>query len=228
MNRKYYIISFFCLLFGVVIGLLSNDLLIGSTTLVTGILCAYFASEGRRINYIFGLINYILMGYVSLKNHLFGLFIFYIFLFSPLQIKGFITWKNKSDDKNNLEVRSFTLKNSIIITITCIVGSFLVGYILNLIPKDELSFMDASSNCVNLCGVILMILRFRESWWIWLINNIIDLSIWIIVFINNGENSFMMLLVSISYLIINIYGIIKWNIIIKQGSLWNVYSRNFP
>lgn len=57
-----------------------------------------------------------------------------------------------------------------------------------------------------------MILRFKESWWIWLVNNVIDLIIWIITFINNGEGSMMMLLVSIGYLLINIYGIIKWNL----------------
>ena len=72
--------------------------------------------------------------------------------------------------------------------------------------------MDATSNCINLCGVILMILRFKESWWLWLFNNAVDLGIWFITFVNKGENSTMMLLVSIGYLLINIYGIIKWNL----------------
>lgn len=213
VNKKYLFIILVTIIFSYVIGILSKDLLIGGTTLLTGILCAYFASEGKRINYIFGLINYILMGYVSYKNNLFGLFVFYIFLFAPLQVKGYFTWKDSLDNSNNLKIRSFTLKNSIIITFSCIICSFIIGYLLSTIKGQVLAFMDASSNCVNLCGVILMILRFKESWWIWLINNIIDLSIWIVIFINNGNNSFMMLLVSIFYLIINIYGIIKWSII---------------
>ena len=62
-----------------------------------------------------------------------------------------------------------------------------------------------------------MILRFKESWWIWLVNNIIDLGIWIITFVERGEGSFMMLLVSIGYLLINIYGIIKWSINAKKN-----------
>ena len=76
--------------------------------------------------------------------------------------------------------------------------------------------MDASSNCINLCGIILMILRFKEAWWIWLVNNIIDLIIWIITVLNKGDGSIMMLLVSIGYLLINIYGIIKWTLNAKQ------------
>ena len=93
----------------------------------------------------------------------------------------------------------------------------MLGYVLTLIPSQRLAFMDATSNCINLCGVILMILRFKEAWWIWLINNMIDLVIWIITAINGGEGAIMMLLVSIGYLLINVYGVIKWNIEAKKG-----------
>lgn len=217
MNKKYIIITVICTTLSIISGILTKDLIIGGTTLLTGLLCAYFASEGKRINYILGLINYLLMGYVALKNNLYGIFFFYIFVFSPLQIKGFFTWKKSSNKEGNVQVREFTFKNSIIITISCIIGSCILGYILTLIPNQRLAFMDATSNCINLCGVILMILRFKESWWLWLINNIIDLLIWIITTINHGEGAIMMLFVSIGYLLINIYGVIRWDLEAKKG-----------
>lgn len=40
---------------------------------------------------------------------------------------------------------------------------------------------------------------------------IIDLTIWIILTVYGGEGAIMMLMVSIGYLLLNIYGIIKWN-----------------
>ena len=221
MNKKYIIITCLCIIISLVSSIISNDIIVGGTILLTGLLCAYFASEGKRINYILGLINYLLMGYVAFKNNLYGIFFFYIFIFSPLQIKGFMIWNKNLDEEKNVKVREFTLKNSIIITLSCIVGSLLLGYLLTFIPNQRLAFMDSSSNCINLCGVILMMLRFKESWWLWLINNVIDLGIWIITFINKGEGSAMMLLVSIGYLLINIYGIIKWNIDAKKGSIRN-------
>lgn len=217
MNKKYFAITLICLIISIVSGIISNDLLVGGNILLTGLLCAYFASEGKRINYILGLINYLLMGYVAFKNNLFGIFFFYIFIFSPLQVKGFITWNKNLNSNKNVKVREFTFKNSIIITLSCILGSFLLGYLLTLIPSQRLAFMDATSNCINLCGVILMILRFKEAWWIWLINNIIDLIIWIITTINGGKGAIMMLLVSIGYLLINIYGVLKWNIEAKKS-----------
>lgn len=150
---------------------------------------------------------------------MFGIFFFYIFIFSPLQINGYLTWKKNSDNEKNVKVREFNLKNSIIITLSCVMSSFILGYLLSLIPGQRLALMDATSNCINLCGVVLMILRFKESWWLWLINNIIDLLIWIITVINKGEDSIMMLLVSIGYLLINIYGIIKWSIEAKKNKV---------
>lgn len=217
MSKKYFAITLICLIISIVSGIISNDLFVGGTILLTGLLCAYFASEGKRINYILGLINYLLMGYVAFKNNLFGIFFFYLFVFSLLQVKGFITWNKNLNSDRNVKVREFTFKNSINITLSCIVGSFLLGYLLTLIPSQRLAFMDATSNCINLCGVILMILRFKEAWWIWLINNIIDLIIWIITTINGGKGAIMMLLVSIGYLLINIYGVLKWNIEAKKG-----------
>ncbi len=216
MNKKYLIITIICLIISLISGIISHDIIIGGTILLTGLLNAYFASEGKRLNYILGLINYILMGYVSLKNNFYGLFFFYLLVFAPLQIKGFLTWNNNLNENNNVKVREFTLKNSIIITTSCVLASLILGYLLTLIPNQRLAFMDAASNCINLCGVILMILRFKESWWLWLVNNVIDLSIWLITFLNKGEGSTMMLLVSIGYLLINIYGIIKWQLDAKK------------
>ena len=93
MNKKYIIITAICTVLSIISGILTKDLIIGGTILLTGLLCAYFASEGKRVNYVLGLINYLLMGYVAFKNNLYGIFFFYIFVFSPLQIKGFFTWK---------------------------------------------------------------------------------------------------------------------------------------
>ncbi len=201
----------------IVTGILSHDLFLGGTNLLTSLLCAYFASEGKRSNYILGLINYVINGYISYQNQLYDLFFFYLFLFSPLQIQGFFSWKKNLDEEDSVKVREFTLRNSIIITVSCVVGSFLLGYLLSLIPGQRLAFMDSTSNCINLCGVILMIMRFKESWWLWLINNIIDLGIWILTAMNHGDYSIMMLLVSVGYFLINVYGIIKWNIEAKKN-----------
>lgn len=210
-NKKNIIVIIVSAIISIIIGIISKDAIIGSLILFTSIMNSYLASIGKKESYITGLISSILTSYVSLKNNLYGLFFFYLIIFAPMQVYGYINWKNNEDDSKNVKIRAFTLKNSLIIIFACIIGSFLLGYLLTLIPNQKLAFLDASSNIINLCAVILMILRFNESWWIWLFNNIIDLIIWSVTFKNNGMAAFSMFTSSLIYLIINVYGIIKWN-----------------
>lgn len=105
MNKKNIVVIVICACISIISGILAQDLLVGGIILFTGLLCSYFASLGKRSNYIFGLINYILMAYVSFKNNLFGIFFFYIFVFSPLQVHGFISWKKNLNDDNTVKVR---------------------------------------------------------------------------------------------------------------------------
>ena len=55
-----------------------------------------------------------------------------------------------------------------------------------------------------------MNLRYKEFWIVFLFNNVIDLIIWLINTINNTQNAIMMLIVSIGYMLINIYGLFNW------------------
>ena len=210
-NKKNIIVIIVSAIISIIIGIISKDAIIGSLILFTSIMNAYLASICKKESYITGLISSILTSYVSLKNNLYELFFFYLVIFAPMQVYGYINWKNNEDDSKNVKIRAFTLKNSLIIIFACIIGSLLLGYLLTLIPNQKLAFLDSSSNIINLCAVILMILRFNESWWIWLFNNIIDLIIWSVTFKNNGMAAFSMFTSSLIYLIINVYGIINWN-----------------
>lgn len=218
-NRKNMIVIIVSAIISIIIGVITKDAIIGSLILFTSIMNSYLASIGKKESYITGLISSILTSYVSLKNNLYGLFFFYLVIFAPMQVYGYINWKNNEDDSKSVKIRAFTLKNSLIIIFACIIGSFLLGYLLTLIPNQKLAFLDASSNIINLCAVILMILRFNESWWIWLFNNIIDLIIWSVTFKNNGMAAFSMFTSSLIYLIINVYGIIKWSRKLKEKKL---------
>ena len=208
MKNKIY--TLFIIIFSIICGIISKDYFLGTLILICGLLNSYYASIGKIYNYIFGALYSLLSGYVCCLNGLYGIAILSILVYFPSQIQGYLSWKKNTNKNKEVEVRGFTLKNSILITLSCIVGSLILGLLLSKIPGQQLAFLDSSSNAINLCGIILMNLRFKECWAVWLFNNSIDLSIWIINAINGTSNSTMMLLVSIGYLLINIYGLIKW------------------
>ena len=210
MMSKNKVCTILIILFSILCGIISKDYFLGTLILISGLLNSYYASIGKTYNYIFGSLYCLLSAYVCYINGLYGIAILSVIIYFPLQIQGYISWLKKKDNNNEVKIRKFTLKNSIIIVSSCIVGSVLLGLLLTKILTQQLAFLDSSSNIINLCGIILMNLRFQECWVVWLFNNSVDLLIWIINFINKSSSATMMLVVSRGYLLINIYGLYNW------------------
>lgn len=207
---KNKIIVSIIIIFSIICGIIYEDYYLGTIILASGILNVYLASIGKTSNYIFGAVYYLVSAYVCFINGLNGLAVLSLIIYFPSQIQGYISWTNKKDKDSIVIVRGFTVKNSIIIVLSCILGSLLFSYILSKIPGQQLAFWDSSSNIINLCGVVLLSLRFKECWYVWMFNNAIDLYIWLVMVLRGSPNSIMMLIVSIAYFIINIYGLIVW------------------
>lgn len=107
-------------------------------------------------------------------------------------------------------MKSLKAKQAILMCGAIIVFSLAVGLGLSLIPSQNLPFLDSCSQLINVAGVLLCSLRFRECWYIWLANNVIDLSIWIINLCSLSPGSLLMLITAIMYLIMNVVGLINW------------------
>ena len=212
---KYIFIIIF-VIFSAILGYFSGDLILGGLLLSTGLITSYLACIGRRSGYIFGFINALLISYVAYKNNLFGSFAVNAFIFAPLEIYGLVSWSRHLDSEKDVKIRKFDLKTSIIIVLSCIAGSILVGLILSLIPTQQLAFMDSTINCLDICALILLNLRYKENWALWITSGALSIIVWSIAFSNGGENAFMRLIAAIGFLFINIYGAIKWHMKLKS------------
>jgi nicotinamide mononucleotide transporter len=204
-----------------IVGIIFNDYIWGTLTLFFGFVNAYYMSIGSWKNYIYGILFTITYAIVCTINGLYGWLIFSILFYLPVQIYGIINWfKNKTDEQ--VEMKSFTFKTSVIICTVIFLGSACFGFVLSLIPNQNLAFFDSTSQIINICGVVLVSIRFRECWYVWLANNIIDLTIWTINLINITPNSQMAFITSVMYLIMNVIGLICWiKIEKKQKSIHN-------
>lgn len=205
------------------LGAVFNDYLWGTLTLIFGFLNQYYMAIGKWQNYVYGILFTITYTYICTINGLYGWIIFSIIIYLPLQIYGFVNWfKNKKDEA--IEMKSFTLKNSLIICASVFIGSAVLGFLLSLIPSQNLAFLDSTSQIINVCGVILVAIRFRECWYVWLANNVIDCLIWVVNVINGNVNSEMALITSFMYLIMNVIGLICWIKIERKQKLENKNS----
>lgn len=211
-NIIVIVVSF---LISMLFGLVFNDNLWGTLTLFFGFLNAYYMALGKWQNYLFGLLFTLTYAYICAINGLYGWLIFSVIFYIPVQVYGLINWFNNKKDKE-VQMRSFTLKNSIIICSLIVIGSVGLSFLLSLIPSQNLAFLDSASQIINICGVILVAIRFRECWYVWFANNLIDLIIWIVNTANGTANAEMVLITSLMYFAMNIIGLICW---IKIGKL---------
>lgn len=212
LKKTEIAIILLCILVPAIFGIISGDLLVGGALFASGLLTSYLASIQKRAKSIFGLINAVLIAYVAFKNNLFGSFFINVFIFAPLEVYGFITWGHHLDTDKNVKIRKLTLKKAITLITTCIIGSIVSGYILAQIPSQQLAFMDSLICCIDICALIIMNLRYQESWWLWVISGALSIIVWVIALGSGGESAFMRLLSAIGFLLVNIYGLVRWAI----------------
>ncbi len=210
-NKKYnqVIVPILVCIISIIIGIFSKNTFVGMIVLITGILNSYYSSVGNKINFPIGVINNLALSYVALKNNNYGLVIFNLLFFMPINIKGYFEW-NKNSNKDVVKNRGLGLKKGVITIILSIVTGLLVAYLLQLIPGERLTYLDSFTNVISFIAGILLMLRYNESWILYLVNNVLDLTLWIINFSSGGFDSLMVLLMSIMYLVINIYALFKW------------------
>lgn len=209
-KKKTFLYPFIIIIFSIVCGIITKDYFLGTATLMCGLLNGYYASTRKVCNYVFGLLFCIFNLYVSYLNGLYGIFAFSLIIFVPSQIQGFISWLKNRNKNNEVIVRHFDLKTSLIVIVSSLLGSLGLGYLLTKVPGQNLAFLDSTSTILNVCTIVLMNLRYKEFWIIYLFNNIVDLIIWSINVCYGTPNAMMMLIVSIGYLLMNIYGLYKW------------------
>lgn len=207
MKLKKYnqiIVPILVCIISIIIGIFSKNTFMGMIVLITGILNSYYSSVGNKINFPIGVINNLSLSYVALKNNNYGLVIFNLLFFMPI-----FEW-NKNSNKDVVENRGLGLKKGAITIILSIVTGLLVSYLLQSIPGERLTYLDSFTNVISFIAGILLMLRYNESWILYLVNNVLDLTLWIINFGSGGFDSLMVLLMSVMYLVINIYALFKW------------------
>lgn len=202
--------SILIVIFSILCGIITHDYVLGTLVVLFGMFDCYLTSIGKVSNYFFGIGYTILSAYLYFMNGQYGLTMVSLLVFVPVQISGVVSWLKKLDKTNTVKTRKFTLKTSIIVVCSCVICSIVLGNLLSLIPGQKLAFLDATSNVLCLSLMILMNMRYCENWYLYLLTNITDLTIWSINLSRGGEGAIVMVIVSVWYIIFNIYGMYNW------------------
>ena len=169
-----------------------------------GIINVVLGGKGKLSNYVFGFIHCCLMIYITLVSKLYADMGVTVYNFI-MQFVGFFTW-SKNMNKETHEVRKIHMKNKarLISLAVIVVGTALVGWLMQRYTNDLAPYADASKAVMQVVAMILMVRMFSEQWWLWIAINCVSIFMYI------KAGNFPITMMYVVYLVNSIIMCVRW------------------
>ena len=178
---------------------------------ISGILCVVLVSKGKISNYFFGLIFAYTYFYVAWGSNFLGEMNTVLYVYLPSQFIGYFMWKanmQNSDGGESVIAKALTVKGWMTLIVVTAVGTLLFVQALQAAGGSSTG-LDGLTTIITVAAQILMILRYREQWLLWIALNILSIFLW-------AETPAMYLMYS-AYLLNSLYGYYNWTKLVKRS-----------
>ena len=93
-------------------------------------------------------------------------------------VYGVYAWRKRLNaDASTISPRSLTWKAVVLIAFATVIGAWLVGWGLAAWTDDTQPYLDAYTTVPALVAQVLMILVYREHWFVWLAVDLFSVSL---------------------------------------------------
>ena len=191
---------------------LMPDSPLGMISGIAGILCVVFVSKGKISNYFFGLIFAYTYFYVSWGSNFLGEMNTALYVYIPSQFIGYFMWKQNMQNDNSGEsviAKALTPKGWAILLVSVAIGTLCFVQALKAAGGSSTT-LDGLTTIITVAAQLLMILRYREQWLLWIVLNVLSILLW------QGQPA--MYLMYSAYLLNSLYGYYNWTKLVKVES----------
>ncbi|WP_373700248.1 nicotinamide riboside transporter PnuC [Neisseria dentiae] len=172
---------------------------------ISGIICVVFVSKGKISNYFFGLIFAYSYFYVAWKANFLGEMNTVLYVYLPAQFIGYFLWKNNMQQEAGGEAviaKKLSAKGWVVLLSAIALGTAAFVQVLKA-HQGSSAGLDGLTTVLVVAAQLLMILRYREQWALWIVLNILSIVLW-------AENPSMYLMYG-AYLLNSLYGYYNWS-----------------
>lgn len=175
------------------------------------IVCVVLVAKGNILNYAFGLVSVSLYAYIAYKSSLWGNAALNALYYLPMQFIGYFSWKNhkQEGDSTKVQARRMNAKQLVVLAVVSIVATVVCSYILKRFNGNN-PFVDAASIVFSIIAQLLMVKAFTEQWYLWIITNVINVTLWVMCVVEGEPHAFMMVIMWSFCLANSINGVIQW------------------
>src|SRR3989339_1432483 len=184
---------------------------VGSLAGVTGVICVVLVARGNILNYIFGVVNVLLYAFISYKAGLYGDAALNALYYFPMQFIGWYSWigRRREEESVTIVARRLRVKERASLALFSIMITVLVAVALHYF-KDPQPLKDSATTVLSIIAMFLMVRRFMEQWVLWVIVNLISVTMWTIALSNGESHAALMILMWIFYLANSLNGWVTW------------------
>lgn len=185
-----------------------GDTPLGMVSAVTNIMCVLLVAKGKISNYWYGLIGVVTYAYISYTSGLYGDTMLNSLYYLPMQFIGYYMWSKNMGDKEII-IKKLSLRKRIVGFILSIIVIALYGTFLHSLGGN-VPYVDATSTVLSIIAMVLLSFGYAEQWALWIVVNIVSISMWVSVAMI-GQGSVSMLIMWIIFLLNSCFGYYKWN-----------------
>ena len=149
-----------------------------------GVCSVCLASQGNILTYVFGFAQVITYTYICWTQRLYAEIAINAYYFVTM-IYGVFVWRQNIKHQTSavthqttVTPRSLSCKLLALLSVATILGASLIGWGLDAFTDDSQPYLDAFTTVPALVAQVLMILVYREHWFIWLAVDILSIALW--------------------------------------------------
>lgn len=204
INRTTWIFLILGLLVQVLTFVLMPDNPISLVSGMLGVCSVVLGAQGNILTFVFGFAQVATYTYLCCVERFYAEIAINIYYFITM-IYGVYCWRNRLSN-NSLQVQTRRLSIKLIAWGMLLIAlfSWLTGWLLARFTDDPQPYMDAFTTVPAIAAQLLMVLVYREQWYLWLVVDVLAVVMWL-----RAEN-YCMAAQYIFWCVNCIYGYIQW------------------
>lgn len=145
-----------------------------------GVCSVCMAAQRKIVTYLFGFGQVLTYTYLCWEQRFYGEVMINAYYFCTM-IYGVYVWKSRMSDGTEGVVvpRSLSLRTLCLIISVTFACAWLTGWGLACLTDDTQPYLDAFTTVPALVAQVLMILVYREHWFVWLAVDILSVLLWL-------------------------------------------------
>lgn len=145
-----------------------------------GVCSVCMAAQRKIVTYLFGFGQVLTYTYLCWEQRFYGEVMINAYYFCTM-IYGVYVWKSRMSEGTEGVVvpRSLSLRTLCLIVLVTFACAWLTGWGLACLTDDTQPYLDAFTTVPALVAQVLMILVYREHWFVWLAVDILSVLLWL-------------------------------------------------